>query len=40
MDYQNYGISLEKAKEKNRTVAPTSDATETISGTFRKLNVD
>jgi len=40
MDYQTYGISLDKTKDKGKNVVSASDATDTISGTFRKLNVD
>ena len=43
MDYYNYGIDLDKYKPmiKNTKAATTAaDATQTITGTFRKLNVD
>lgn len=40
MDYQNYGIDIEKAKAQNKNYASSNDATETVTGTFRKLNVD
>jgi len=40
LDYQNYGIDLEKAKVHKKNYASSNDATEAVTGTFRKLNVD
>jgi len=41
LNYQNHGIDLEKAKQKNKSDAASSSvATDSVVGTFRKLNVD